>query len=173
MVPPSTFRPIALVSLVLAAWGSASCGGSDSEPPAAAEPAPVAQIFRGCVGQTGEPGVFLLTVSQGRDATAGAPAGTVVPQSPTQLPPGVPRPEPRVATEGLPGKGPDPIHRTESYRLVGSGGLELEAHVGHTIEVSGELDQPPQAQRPAGYREELFPELRVKTARHLAPECQP
>ena len=170
---PSMFRPMTLVSAALAACGSLACGGSDAEPPPAAEPAPVAQVYRGCVGQTGEPGVFLLTVSQGRDATTGAPPGTVVPQSPTQLPPGVPKPEPRVATEGLPGKGPDPIHKTESYRLVGSGGLDLGQHVGHTIEISGELDQPPPAERPAGYEEELFPELRVKTARHLADECQP
>jgi len=54
----------------------------------------------------------------------------------------------------------DPL-RIETYGLVGSGGLLLSDHVGHTIEVTGALEE-------AG---EAFPRLRVSSARHVAASC--
>lgn len=54
----------------------------------------------------------------------------------------------------------DPL-RIETYGLVGSGGLRLSDHVGHTIEVTGALEE-------AG---DAFPHLRASSARHVSTEC--
>lgn len=54
----------------------------------------------------------------------------------------------------------DPL-RIETYGLVGSGGLRLSDHVGHTIEVTGALEE-------AG---DAFPHLRASFARHVSTEC--
>ena len=54
----------------------------------------------------------------------------------------------------------DPL-RIETYGMVGSGGLTLSDHVGHTIEVTGTFED-------AG---EAFPRLHLVSARYVAASC--
>lgn len=54
----------------------------------------------------------------------------------------------------------DPL-RIETYGLIGSGGLPMADHVGHTIQVTGALEDTGDA----------FPRLRVFFAWHVAADC--
>jgi hypothetical protein len=56
---------------------------------------------------------------------------------------------------------PDDPLRIETYALVGSGGLPLADHVGHTLRVTGQFEG-------AG---DAFPRLRVSSAQHVAVDC--
>lgn len=151
-----------------------SCDGAGrwgSTPPPAA---PGVQKFVGCIGPTGQPDVFVFAVAEARNAHAGDPPGTVVPQK-SPLPPGSPSPKsaPPVATVGTPGGGPTPTTRIESYRLEGTGGLNLRDHVGHTVEIVGDVVEVPESRRASGQSEEAMRALRVNSARHLAEHCKP
>lgn len=159
---------VAVAVTALAAWACEGVGRWSLAPPSA-EPGP--QKFIGCVGQTGNPDVFVVAVAMARKAHAGAPPGTVVPQK-SQLPPGSPPPErPRVATVGPPGDGADPTTRIDSYLLVGNGGLDLRKHVGHTINIVGDVQEIPESTRVVAKTEGALRELHVKSARHVADNC--
>jgi hypothetical protein len=132
----------------------------------------------GCVAQTGQPDVFLLSVAVPRDAQFGSPAGTVVPQ-PSRSPDvpqsagpaptggnrgGITSETPPAGASSGPGAGPTSTTKIDTYRLVGSGGLNLQAHVGHTIEVKG-------SRRTLSGSSVLAGELHVESARAIAAEC--
>lgn len=123
------------------------------------------QVFVGCIGQTGDPNVFVVSVAR-REEKDPLPAGSPVPQR-LKAPGGVPLtggtpPQPPVAGTGeLPVAGA-PFTRIEAYVLDGSGGLSLSNHVGHAVEVTGVLERTPD--RP-------FPRLQVSSARHIADQC--
>lgn len=133
-------------------------------PPAAALESP-AQVFVGCVGQTGDADTFMLSVSRFEETEPPA-AGSPVPRKPTSragvpLTGGTPE-QPPVAGTGEAPEGGTPLTGVATYVLVGSGGLRLADHVGQTIEVTGVLDPEEQLE---------FPRLRVASARHLAADC--
>ncbi len=123
------------------------------------------KVFVGCIGQTGEPNVFVMSVSR-REEPDPRPAGRSVPPQPT-TPGGVPLtggtpPQPPVAGTGeLPVAGA-PLTRIETYVLDGSGGLTLSNHIGHAVEVTGVLERTP---------DRRFPRLQVSSARHIADQC--
>jgi hypothetical protein len=123
-----------------------------------------AKSYVGCVSPTAAPDVFVLAVSQGRDFTAGEPAGTPIPQK-SELPGGVAAPIPPVpATSGTPGGGPTPTTAIATYTLDGDGGTDLRAHVGHTVEVAGHSTREPEGQIPG--------RLSVTSVRHLSEFCK-
>jgi hypothetical protein len=113
-----------------------------------APPQPAEQTVRGCVQATGQPGLFLLSVS--RHETEGTPpaTGEVVPRpGNSPLPPSTagrstPPVLPRPGAEPRPEIGAWTLETTV-YRLVGDGGLDLAAHLGDTIDVTGALEVKP------------------------------
>jgi hypothetical protein len=134
-------------------------------------PATGVQKFVGCIGATGQPDRFVFSVSKGRSATYGDPPGTIVPQ-PAPLPPGSPPPvTPPAGSVGLPGDGADAVTRIETYNLVGNGGIDLTTHVGHTVEIVGDVEEIPEAERASRGTVTLMRQLRVASARHLSEEC--
>lgn len=133
-------------------------------PPAAALESE-AQVFVGCVGQTGAAGTFMLSVSRFEEAEP-PPTGSPVPRKPTSragvpLTGGTPE-QPPIAGTGEAPQGGTPVTRVATYVLVGSGGLRMGDHVGQTIEVTGVLDPKEQLE---------FPRLRVASARPLSAGC--
>jgi hypothetical protein len=106
---------------------------------------PEGPTFLGCVQATGRPGLFLLSVS--RHETEGTPpaTGEVVPRpGNSPLPPSTagrssPPVLPRPGAESRPEIGAWSLE-TKVYRLIGDGGLDLAAHLGDCIEVTGALD---------------------------------
>ncbi len=127
------------------------------------------EVFLGCIGQTGEPNVFVISVSRSQDPDP-LPAGSPVPRKPS-TPGGVPLtggtpPQPPVAGTGeLPVAGGSTftrIERIETYVLDGSGGLTLSDHVGHAVEVTGVSNR---------IQDQRSPHLQVSSARHIADEC--
>ena len=150
---------------------SAACGASDREWVDAPPPTTGTQKFVGCVGATSQPDRFVFSVSKGRNATYGDPPGTIVPQ-PAPLPPGSPPPvTPPAGSVGLPGDGADAITRIATYNLVGDGGLDLAAHVGHTVQIVGDLEEIPEAERASPGSDTLMRQLRVTSATHVSDEC--
>lgn len=113
-----------------------------------ATPQAAEQTFRGCVQATGQPGLFLLSVS--RHETEGTPpaTGETVPRpGNSPLPPSTagrstPPVLPRPGAEPRPEIGAWTLE-TSVYRLIGDGGLDLAAHLGDSIEVTGRLEAKP------------------------------
>jgi hypothetical protein len=182
------YRRAAFVAFTLSScMVAAACGRGDETPPAVdGGTASVGTAFVGCVAQTGQPDVFLLSIVQPRDAQANSPAGSAVPQGNESSAPveqGTNRNAP-VATGGVgspaeaaaagtgtgPGSGPTTTARIETYRLTGTGGLDLRAHVGRTIEVTGSVQELPGDRRIDGTTQ-LMGELHVASARPVADEC--
>ena len=148
----------------------AACG-SDTQWVEAPPPTTGRQTFLGCVGPTGIPDRFVFVVSEGRNATHGDPPGTMVPQ-PAPLPPGSPPPAmPPKGSVGLPGDGGDAVTKVVTYNLVGSGGLDLKSHIGHTVEIIGNVEEIPEAHRASGEASKLMRQLHVTSARHVADKC--
>lgn len=146
-----------------------ACGGTQpwvEAPPPTTGP----QKFVGCIGPTGEADRFILSVAEGRSATFGDPPGTIVPQA-SPLPPGSPPPATPRGSVGLPGDGPDAVTKIVTYTLVGSGGLDMGAHLGHTVEVTGDIQEIPEAQRASGEAKNLVRQLHVVSARHVSDHC--
>ncbi len=154
---------MAIVALV-------ACSESDA-PPVAVGELSRDNTFVGCVAQTGQPDVFLLSIVEPRKTQEGGAPGTVVPQS-TQ---GPAESSPRetglnpVSTIG-PGAGPTTTTEIQTYRMIGSGGVDLRSAVGRMIEVEGEVEEVPE-DRPRGGAASPIGELRVTSARRLADEC--
>jgi hypothetical protein len=123
------------------------------------------------VAQTGQPDVFLLSIVGPRNTQGDSPAGTVIPRSTQGPPESSPREDDLnpVATIG-PGAGPTTTTAIETYRLVGNGGLDLRAQVGHMLEVKGEV-QRTSADAPGGGAAAPTGDLLVESARQLADEC--
>jgi hypothetical protein len=161
---------IVVSAAALTAWACDGGGRWESAPPPAN---PGAVTLVGCVSQTGQPDEFVFAVATARKAHAEAPPGTVVPQR-SPLPPGSPSPrsEPPVGTVGPPGGGETPTTKIESYRLEGDGGLNLREHVGHTIEIVGDVKEPPEARRSSGEATGEMRDLRVRSATHIADHCK-
>ena len=148
-----------------------ACGGGGDEWVQPPPPTTGVQVFIGCIGSTALPDRFVLSISKGRNATFGDPPGTIVPQ-PAPLPPGSPPPvPPPIGSVGLPGDGPDAVTKIVTYNLVGSGGLDMSAHVGHTVEISGDVQEIPESQRAQEDADVLMRQLRVVSARHVADHC--
>jgi hypothetical protein len=132
------------------------------------------QTFRGCVQATGRPGLFLLSVS--RHETEGTPpaTGEVVPRpGNSPLPPSTagrssPPVLPRPGAESRPEIGAWTLE-TKVYRLIGDGGLDLAAHLGDSIEVSGNLD----AKNESGGDPPVEGSITVRTAALVADDCLP
>jgi hypothetical protein len=157
----------ALVLVVLAGRGRP--GAQDGGLPAEAGAPPVDQeVFVGCLQSAGRPDAFLLGVSW--PETAGTPAaGTALPPEPptptgVPLSPGVPESPPVAGTGEPPRAGTTPLTDIETYVLVGSGGLSLGDHVGHTVEITGRLER---------LEGQEFPRLHVSSARHVSAQCGP
>ena len=140
---------------------------------------------RGCVGATGRPDLFLLSVSE-RDTeyTRDDVPGSVVPRpGDSPLPPGT-------AGRSSPATRPRPGYtyrgettawtlETEVYQLVGTGGLDLTEHLGHTVDVTGtvaEAPEPPGGATAVEARTAATPRpgsLVVRTAEHVFDNCLP
>jgi hypothetical protein len=58
-----------------------------------------------------------------------------------------------------------------TYNLVGDGGLDLGAHLGHTVEITGDVQEIPEAQRASGEAKNLMRQLHVASARHISDQC--
>ncbi len=160
--------PRRALAAVCAGMLCAACNAQWVEAP---PPTTGPQKFMGCIGPTGQPDRFILSVAEGRSATYGDPPGTPVPQ-PGALPPGSPPPAaPPAGSVGLPGDGPDATTKIVTYNLIGAGGLDMKAHVGHTVEIVGDIQELPEAQRASGEAKNLVRQLRVTSARHVANEC--
>ena len=151
---------------------SAACGSESAQWVQAPPPTTGTQKFIGCIGPTGLPNRFVLSVSEGRNATYGDPPGTIVPQ-PAALPPGAPPPiTPPAGSIGLPGDGADSVTKIVAYNLIGNGGLNLNAHIGHTVEIVGDVQELPEADRVSrGEADKLMRQLQVGSARHVADQC--
>jgi hypothetical protein len=111
-------------------------------------PQPAEQTFRGCVQATGQPGLFLLSVS--RHETEGTPPATGEPVPRPGNSPLPPSTAGRSTPPVLPRPGAEPrpeigawTLETDVYRLVDDGGLDLAAHLGDSIEVTGALEAKP------------------------------
>jgi hypothetical protein len=149
---------------------AAACGRSDAPEVAAGGPARD-DTFVGCVAQTGQPDVFLLSVVEPRNKQEDLPAGTAV----SRTTPGLPESTPRdselnpVSTLG-PGSGPTTTTKIETYRLVGNGGLDLRAQVGRMLEVIGDVQRTP-GEGPDRATPSPIGELHVRSARQLADGC--
>ena len=147
----------------------AGCGGTQpwvEAPP----PTTGTQKFVGCIGPTGLADRFVLSVAEGRSATYGDPPGTVVPQA-SPLPSGLPPTATSRGSVGLPGDGPDAVTKIVTYNLVGNGGLDMGAHLGHTVEIRGDIQEIPEAQRASGEAKHLVRQLHVASARHISDQC--
>jgi hypothetical protein len=131
--------------------------------------------LRGCVQATGQPEVFSLAVSiVDADRTRGQEPGSVVPREPTDPARQGTLGGGRNRSDGLTGPLPE-VHSpgsatawtatTTGYIMVGNGGLDLSSHVGHTVEVVGEV-------RP---RDEEVGRDRfvVHSAKHISDVCGP
>jgi hypothetical protein len=166
------------VFTLLAITGCACRSGSDETPQldvsAYRTSQPEAQIFRGCVQATGRPGLFLLSVS--RHETEGTPpaTGEVVPRpGNSPLPPSTagrssPPVLPRPGAESRPEIGAWTLE-TNAYRLVGDGGLDLAAHLGDSIEVTGALDAKNETEGDSP----VDGSIAVQTAVVVADDCLP
>jgi hypothetical protein len=71
----------------------------------------------------------------------------------------------------LPGDGPDAVTKIVTYNLVGQGGLDMNAHLGHTVEIVGDIEEIPEAQRVSGAAKNVVRQLHVVSARHVADHC--
>ena len=129
----------------------AACGRSDDSPvpvqSAAATPGPTTLV--GCVAQTGQPDLFLLSVAAPRDAQINSPSGTPLPRDGQAGASAAERASPSgpVATSGgatrsrspsagassAPGAGPTTTTKIATYRLVGARAADMAAHVGGTV----------------------------------------
>ena len=154
----------------LATLFSACSDTHRAEPPpadAAIERPAVSQRFVGCVGPTGDPKKFVLSVAEGRDFTTGEPPGTPIPET-SALPEGSPPPKyPTTATTGTPGGGPTPTTRIVTYTLLGDGGKNLRDYVGHTVAVLG-TREPADSQQAASVSGVLY----VTSLENLADHCK-
>jgi hypothetical protein len=150
---------------------SAACGSGDRQSVRSPQPTTGPQTFLGCIGPTNLPDRFILSVAEGRNATYGAPPRTPVPEPGPPPPASHPRRQPPLGSVGLPGDGPDPITKIVTYNLVGEGGLDMNAHVGHTVEIVGDVQEIPEVERAAGKGSEFVRQLHVTTARHVADHC--
>jgi hypothetical protein len=149
----------------------ATACGADDERVQAPPPATGVQTFTGCIGSTALPDRFVLSISKGRIATFGDPPGTFVPQ-PAPLPPGSPPPvQPPAGSVGLPGDGPDAVTKIVTFNLIGSGGMNMDAHIGHTVEILGDVQEIPEAMSAQNESDTLMRQLRVLSARHVSDEC--
>lgn len=166
-----TMSRLALSVCLSTAVLSSACG-SDPQWVQAPPPTTGNVKFLGCIGPTGLPDRFILSVAEGRSATYGDPPGTVVPQ-PGRLPPGSPPPAtPPAGSVGLPGDGPDAVTKIVTYNLVGTGGLDMSKHLGHAVEIVGDIQEIPEAQRASGEADKmLMRQLHVVSARHVADHC--
>jgi hypothetical protein len=78
---------------------------------------------------------------------------------------------PPAGSVGLPGDGPDAVTKIVTYNLVGSGGMDMSAHVGHTVEIVGDVQDLPESSRAQDDPDILMRQLRVTSARHVADHC--
>jgi hypothetical protein len=138
-------------------------------------PATALQTFRGCVQATGQPGMFLLSVSRHQTEGTPPPAGEPNPRpGSSPLPPSTagrssPATLPRPGAEPRPEVGAWTLE-TDVYRLIGDGGLDLRAHLGSSIEVTGTLNATPEG---TGGDRPVNGSITVRSASVVADECLP
>jgi hypothetical protein len=63
---------------------------------------------------------------------------------------------------------------SKSYHVMPSGSVKLDAHVGHMVELTGQVDAPkPPAPgaAPAAKADSSMPHLTVTAMKHVAPKC--
>jgi hypothetical protein len=166
------------VILLIAIVGCSCRNGSDETPQLDVSVSQTSQqdeqMFRGCVQATGRPGLFLLSVS--KHETEGTPPATGEPlprPGNSQLPPSTagrstPAVRPRPGAEPRPEIGAWTLE-TNVYRLMGDGGLDLAAHLGDSIEVTGHLD----AKSDTGGDPPVDGSIAVRTAVVVADDCLP
>ena len=147
-------------------------------------------------GTTGSP---LTSTGAGTSATGATPSGSVTGETPTGSTatttaaptPSVGEPgstaNPASPTYNRPGASSDAtgsvarpdtatVTRTGTrYSLEGDSGVDFAPHVGHTVEVTGQLDRGSSAssgaQRPADSPPVPVPTMRVQKLRHLSSAC--
>ena len=165
----------------------AACGRPDDSPvPAQSAATPGSTTLVGCVAQTGQPDLFLLSVATPRDAQINSPSGTPLPrdgQAGASAAQGA-SPSGPVATSGGatpssspsaggassgPGAGPTTTTRIATYRLVGARAAAMAAHVGGTVEVTGSIQELPSRGQPD--TQEINGEFQVESARPVAKDC--
>ena len=188
-------RPAGFFAAMITALASlgviAACGrGNDSTPAVESAAAPAATTLIGCVAQTGQPDVFLLSVAEPRDAQVNAPPGTALPRdgragasageavdrsSPVPTAgastpaPGSSQPAREASSGQGPAAGPTTTTRIATYRLVGARARDVAAHVGGLVEVTGSIQEPPnQTQQDT---QQINGEFQVASARQLAKDC--
>ena len=166
----------------------AACGGRDEAvaPPAQAAAMPGATTLVGCVAQTGQPGVFLLSVAESRDAEVNTPPGTALPRpdgagitvsqgvKPSGPVPnsGGPAPGSSLPVAGAsskPGAGATTTTKIATYRLVGARAGDMAAHVGATMEVTGSIQELPS--RGEQDTQQINGEFQVESAKPVAKDC--
>jgi hypothetical protein len=166
----------------------AACGGRDEAvaPPAQSAAMPGPTTLVGCIAQTGQPGVFLLSVAEARDAQVNTPPGTALPRPdgagitvtqgvnpsdpvPTSGGPGPGTSPPTAGASSKPGAGPTTTTKISTYRLVGGRAGDMAAYVGATMEVTGSIQELP-SQAPQD-TQQINGEFQVESARPLAKEC--
>ena len=164
----------------------AACGRSDESPvPVQSAATPGSTKLVGCVAQTGQPDLFLLSVAVPRDAQTNSPSGTPVPHDDrvgASAAQGA-TPSGPVATSGGatpgnsasagassgPGAGPTTTTKIATYRLVGAGAADMAAHVGGTVEVTGSIQELPSRGQPDA--EQINGEFQVESARPVSKDC--
>ena len=179
------------VPFALAVFGSfgvmASCDrANESAVPVQSTAAPAGTTLVGCVAQTGQPGVFLLSVAEPRDTQVNTPPGTALPRDDRAGAPVAPgenssgpvptsggptpgsSPSPAAASSG-PGTGPTTTNKIATYRLVGARAGDMAAHVGGTVEVTGSIQERPS--QTAQDTQPINGEFKVESARPLAKDC--
>jgi hypothetical protein len=81
------------------------------------------------------------------------------------------RKAPPAGSAGLPGDGADAVTKIVTYNLVGSGGIDMSAHIGHTVEIVGDVAEFSEAQRASKAPSVVTGQLHVTSARHIADRC--
>jgi hypothetical protein len=49
--------------------------------------------------------------------------------------------------------------------------MDMGGHLGHTVEITGDIQEIPEAQRASGEAHDLVRQLHVVSARHISDQC--